>query len=84
MSDLRKDIIGVIIASAIVLVSAIISTAVYHINDRTLMSKNIDAAIAKGVDPVAVRCSFVQQTDTICVAYAAAQGNHIGTPSVKR
>jgi hypothetical protein len=41
--------------------SAIISIAVYHINDRALMSKNIDAAIAKGVDPVAVRCSFVEK-----------------------
>jgi len=29
MSDLRKDIIGVIIASAIVFMSAIISIAVY-------------------------------------------------------
>jgi hypothetical protein len=48
------------------------------------MSKNIDAAIAKGVDPVAVRCSFVQQTDTICVAYAAAQGSHTGSPSAKK
>jgi len=48
------------------------------------MSKNIDAAIAKGVDPVAVRCSFVQQTDTICVAYAAAQGGHTGSPSPKK
>jgi|TARA_R110000868_G_scaffold60336_1_gene184492 hypothetical protein len=84
MSDLRKDIIGVIIASAIVFMSAIISIAVYHINDRALMSKNIDAAIAKGVDPVAVRCSFVQQTDTICVAYAAAQGSHTGSPSPKK
>jgi hypothetical protein len=48
------------------------------------MSKNIDAAIAKGVDPVAVRCSFVQQTDTICVAYAAAQNGHTGSPSPKK
>jgi hypothetical protein len=84
MSDLRKDIIGVIVAVAIVFITAIISISVYYINDRALMSKNIDAAIAKGVDPVAVRCSFVQQTDTICVAYAAAQGSHTGSPSAKK
>jgi hypothetical protein len=84
MSDLRKDIIGVIVAVAIVFITAIISISVYYINDRALMSKNIDAAIAKGVDPVAVRCSFVQQTDTICVAYAAAQGSHTGSPSPKK
>jgi hypothetical protein len=84
MSDLRKDIIGVIVAVAIVFITAIISISVYYINDRALMSKNIDAAIAKGVDPVAVRCSFVQQTDTICVAYAAAQNGHTGSPSPKK
>jgi len=84
MSDLRKDIIGVIIAAAIVFITAIVSITVYYVNDRALMSKNIDAAIAKGVDPVAVRCSFVQQTDTICVAYAAAQGSHTGSPSAKK
>jgi hypothetical protein len=84
MSDLRKDIMGVIIATAIVFITAIVSITVYYVNDRALMSKNIDAAIAKGVDPVAVRCSFVQQTDTICVAYAAAQGSHTGSPSAKK
>ena len=84
MSDLRKDLIGIIIATAIVFITAIVSVTVYYVNDRALMSKNIDAAIAKGVDPVAVRCSFVQQTDTICVAYAAAQGGHTGSPSAKK
>ena len=84
MNELRKDIIGVIIATVIVFITAIISITVYYVNDRALMSKNIDAAIAKGVDPVAVRCSFVQQTDTICVAYAAAQGSHTGSPSPKK
>jgi hypothetical protein len=44
----------------------------YNINDRILMSKNIDSAIAKGMDPLSVRCSFVTNTDTICVAYAAS------------
>jgi hypothetical protein len=84
MSDLRKDLIGIIVATAIVFITAIVSVTVYYVNDRALMSKNIDAAIAKGVDPVAVRCSFVQQTDTICVAYAAAQGSHTGSPSAKK
>jgi hypothetical protein len=84
MNELRKDLIGVIIAIGIVFITAIISITVYYVNDRALMSKNIDAAIAKGVDPFAVRCSFVQQTDTICVAYAAAQGSHTGSPSPKK
>ena len=61
-------------AVATVAVSAIIGITIYNVNDRVLMSKNIDSAIAKGMDPTSVRCSFVTNTDTICVAYAASQG----------
>ena len=63
-----------IISGTIIVVSAILSIGIYNINDRTLMSKNIDSAIAKGMDPISVRCSFVTNTDTICVAYAASSG----------
>ena len=63
-----------IIAVGLVLLAVIIGATIYNVNDRALMAKNIDAAIAKGLDPVSVRCSYVTNTDTICVAYAAAQG----------
>ena len=71
MSELLKDIKTLVIALATVVVSAIIATTYYNVNDRILMSKNIDSAIAKGMDPISVRCSFVTNTDTVCVAYAA-------------
>lgn len=57
---------------ATVAVSAIIGITIFNVNDRVLMSKNIDSAIAKGMDPISVRCSYVTNTDTICVAYAAS------------
>jgi L-lactate permease len=72
MSELLKDIKTLVIALATVIVSAIIATTYYNVNDRILMSRNIDSAIAKGLDPISVRCSFVTNTDTICVAYAAS------------
>jgi len=72
MSELFKDIKTLVIALATVVVSAIIATTYYNVNDRILMSRNIDSAIAKGLDPISVRCSFVTNTDTICVAYAAS------------
>ena len=72
MSELLKDIKTLVIALATVVVSAIIATTYYNANDRILMSRNIDSAIAKGLDPISVRCSFVTNTDTICVAYAAS------------
>jgi hypothetical protein len=72
MSELLKDIKTLVIALAIVVISAIIGATYYNVNDRILMSKNIDSAIAKGLDPISVRCSFVTNTDTVCVAYAAS------------
>ena len=72
MSEFLKDIRTLVIASATVFVSVVIGVTYYNVNDRILMSRNIDSAIAKGLDPISVRCSFVTNTDTICVAYAAS------------
>ena len=72
MSELLKDIKTIVIGVSTVIVSVIIGATYYNVNDRILMSKNIDSAIAKGLDPISVRCSFVTNTDTICVAYAAS------------
>jgi hypothetical protein len=75
MNDLNNDFKTFTIAGTIVIVSAIIGASVYNINDRMLMSKNIDNAIAKSVDPLSVRCSYADGKDMICVAYGAAQGH---------
>lgn len=63
-----------IVSAALVLIVAIGSIGYYNIQDRTLMANNIESAISKGVDPLSVRCSYVQGTDTVCVAYAASHG----------
>ena len=72
MSELLKDVKTLVIALAIIFVSVVIGVTYYNVNDRILMSRNIDSAIAKGLDPISVRCSFVTNTDTVCVAYAAS------------
>jgi hypothetical protein len=72
MNDVKSDLRTMVIAGTIVVISAIIGGVVYNVNDRNLMSRNIDNAIAKGMDPLAVRCSYVTNTDTICVAHAAS------------
>ena len=63
-----------IVAVGLTMIAMIVGVSIYNVNDRSLMAKNIDSAIAKGLDPISVRCSYVTNTDTICVAYAAAQG----------
>jgi len=59
-----------IIACTVISVTAIISAVIYNINDRSLMAKNIEQAIAKGVDPLSVKCSYQTHTDPICVTYS--------------
>lgn len=69
IQELKNNFLYLIIATTIVLVSAILSLAIYHYNERVLMSKNIEAAMAKGIDPLAVRCSYASHVDAVCVAY---------------
>jgi hypothetical protein len=44
---------------------------VYNVNDRNNMAKNIEAAIAKGVDPLSVKCAYETSSNPICITYAA-------------
>ena len=69
IDTLRSNITQLIIASTIVAVSAIVSLAIYHYNERELLSKNIEAAMQKGVDPLSIRCSYASHVDAVCVAY---------------
>lgn len=64
-----------LVCSTIVTLAGIMGVTMYSINDRKLMASNIENAIAKGLDPLSVRCSYASGTDTVCVAYAASHGN---------
>lgn len=59
-----------IICCTIIICSAIAGVTVYNINDRNLMAKNIENAMEKGIDPLAVRCSYQQYADAVCATYA--------------
>ena len=74
-----------IVSLTLVLLAAIFGLGYYNISDRTLMAQNIDNAIAKGIDPLSVRCSYAKSDDIICVAFAAsAQSHNTGTTTVKK
>ena len=55
----------------LVLLSIVTAICIYGLNERKLMAANIENAIAKGVDPLSVRCSYVKSDDIICIAYAS-------------
>jgi hypothetical protein len=75
MSESTKnyDVITVVVCLAIVIVAMIAGITVYNMNDRNNMAKNIEAAIAKGMDPLAVKCSYETHPGAICITYAAVR-----------
>jgi hypothetical protein len=73
------------ICGTIIAISMIVGITAYNINDRNLMAHNVDNAIAKGIDPMSVRCSYASERDMICMAFAASNKELMlqSTPSKK-
>ena len=59
-----------IVCVMILALAGIISVSLNYINDRNNMAKNIEAAIAKGVDPIAVKCAYETNPTATCISYA--------------
>ena len=59
-----------IVCIMIIALSGIIATSLNYINDRANMAKNIEAAIAKGVDPLSVKCAYETNPTPTCITYA--------------
>jgi pyruvate/oxaloacetate carboxyltransferase len=53
----------------ITVMAGIISLTLNQLNDRNNMAKNIEAAIAKGVDPLAVKCAYETSPTATCITY---------------
>lgn len=68
----NKEMITVIVCITIFFMSLVLGFSIYNLNDRNNMAKNIDAAIAKGVDPISVKCAYETQPTGTCIAYALA------------
>jgi hypothetical protein len=61
-----------IVTAFITLVGSITYFKVIELNK---IESNVQSALEKGIDPLAVRCAYATQTDTICIAYAASKTN---------
>lgn len=87
MTETKKvnaEAITGIVCIALVAITSIGGIGYYNVQDRALMAQNIETAISKGVDPLSVRCSYAQGTDTVCVAYAASHGSQSFTTTTKK
>lgn len=65
MTD-RVFVISVLIG----IVSLIGSVTFYKYSELQAMKSNIESAIVKGIDPVAVKCAYDNTTSNICIAYS--------------
>jgi hypothetical protein len=70
---MNNDFIVFSICATIIAFSIIAGIVIYNLEQDSLKSKNIEQAIAKGIDPLSVRCSYANSQDMICVAYAASR-----------
>jgi hypothetical protein len=59
-----------ILAAIIALIGAVLF---FNVAQLKAVEKNVQTAIEKGIDPVAVRCAYANERDHVCVAYAASQ-----------
>lgn len=64
--------IEVIVAGVFCFISIVASTAYYYTKQQENVSKTMALAMERGIDPMAVRCSYATPNDMVCVAYAAS------------
>jgi preprotein translocase subunit SecG len=65
-----KTEISFVIAVAFAVITLILSMAHNQYTELKSMERNIESAIVKGIDPVAVKCAYSPQS-TMCTVYAA-------------
>ena len=61
------------------LVTLICSVTFYQYNELKSVERNVESAIVKGIDPVAVRCAYANASDLVCVAYSASHQQGFST-----
>lgn len=84
MKEYFEKISGLNLGVLIIFLSIIVSVTIYHIHENGLKAQNMNAAIEKGIDPLAVRCSYAHSQDIICVAFAASAQSHNMSSNTKK
>lgn len=69
---MKGEVIALIVAATISIVTVAMGITYYHIKRDEAMKSNIESAIVKGIDPVAVKCAY-GYADNVCVVYAATR-----------
>ena len=70
MNSMDKTVVTFVVCIAIVVTTLIGSILCYNLNERNNMSKNMEQAISKGVDPLSVKCAYETNPTQICTILA--------------
>jgi hypothetical protein len=64
---------NLLIISVVISLLAIVSAVTYHnYTSVKSMERNIESAIVKGIDPIAVKCAYENHSSNLCIAYATS------------
>jgi hypothetical protein len=69
------------ISLLIAVVTLIGSVTFYQHAQLQAIKSNVESAIVKGIDPIAVRCAYATERDVVCVAYGASHQSSTQKPS---
>jgi hypothetical protein len=69
MKNLDFNILAFVIG--FIAITAIVTAAVYNhsVKQDELFARNMETAIGKGVDPIAVKCSYDNARTDMCITY---------------
>ena len=69
-----------VVSLLIAIITGIATFGYTNYTETKSIERNIESAIVKGIDPIAVRCAYSKQSDTICIVYASSS-SPVSTPS---
>lgn len=65
-------------AVVVIALTTIVTLGINTHSQDLSKSKDIQTAVEKGVNPIAIRCAYAPEHDRICLVYAATRPNERG------
>ena len=76
MENGKKDSVELVvfILSVLFAILGLIGAVGYNkYTEMKSLERNIESAIVKGIDPIAVKCAYEDRSSNLCIAYATSR-----------
>lgn len=67
------EVVTLIICISLIFAGIFAGACIYNINDRNNMAQNMESAIAKGIDPLSIKCAYETNANPVCITLAASR-----------